>query len=476
MDEKKPKISVLMSCYNHERYVAVAIESVLAQTYQDFELIVVDNGCTDDSYEVIKKYEDKLKSIRLEKNDIVLSGKILLEAARGEYVAFMTSDDYWMPDKLEQQVMVLEKCKDVAVCTTWAYTADENLKYDELQHNHFMVPNYGRTALLKHFLEKGNCIAYPSAVIRREFLLKKKKPERGYRQLDDLFLWIHILLDQDIYIVEKPLMIFRWHTSGNNMNMSAPSYQNLMRHWNERADIIGYVLDVLSDELFVQVFADCLIDKKPKTTIQVLCEKFLWLKNKAQDEPLLEPQLISFYFNHSSYEFQNELETHYGFKLEDFWEISGSKGFPIAYTYQKAVQNENVCMYRKGIQDAIEKIYSKGSREYKTIIISFLPEDAQEQIRGVCELIDKLLHIVSDKEILKDSAVYYSIIDALEQIIVFVEGLRDELLFLGINLNENDWQMYKELVEYGKNDIIDFYECVFPYTELIYNKLMDFFE
>ena len=105
-----PKVSVLMPCYNHEKYVGEAIESVLNQTYKDFELFVVDNGCTDNSYNVIKSFEDpRIKVFQLKKNDIEEAYRIMLRNQKGKYIAMMYSDDIWEKNKLEKQMMILEK-------------------------------------------------------------------------------------------------------------------------------------------------------------------------------------------------------------------------------------------------------------------------------------------------------------------------------------------------------------------------------
>ena len=105
---KKPKVSVIMPCYNHEKYVAQSIESVLNQTYDNIEFIVLDNGSTDGSYRVIKQYSDRIdKILHFDDNDLTKAGYVLRQECQGEYMAFMTSDDIWAKEKLEQQMRVL---------------------------------------------------------------------------------------------------------------------------------------------------------------------------------------------------------------------------------------------------------------------------------------------------------------------------------------------------------------------------------
>ena len=468
--KSEPKISVLMPCYNHEKYVAEAIESVLNQSFKDFELLVADNGSTDGSYDVIKKYEDKIRIIRLEQNNPELCTQLLINTSRGEYIAYMTSDDYWMPDKLERQVEILDKNPDVAVCTTWIYTADDQLNYDKTQKNVFMVHNCGRIKLLRRFMENGNCLAYPSAMIRKESLLYDVIPSRGYWQLGDFFQWVSVLLKKEIYIIEEPLVVFRWHTSGANQNASAPTQENNLRYYNEMADIIGVILDRIPDEMFIRSFEDCLIDIDPQSSTEIMCEKFMWLKNKAEEKPFLEQQLLSFYYRHFSIDFIQILANKYGFYVKDFLKIAGTKGFSAVHAQLERERENNVKYYRAGVKAALGKVYDKNSDEYKKQLFAFLPEETRDILSTLGSLIEEILHMTGEID-MEDPVAYSSSISALSQMIQFVDQRRDDLCFLEIDIKEDEWQMYNSLIEIGKRQSIDLFECVIPYTEWLYGEI-----
>ena len=105
-----PKISIMLTSYNHEKYLREAIDSVLAQTYSDFELIIWDDASSDNSWNIIKSYSDKrIKAFRNEKNRLSHYGvnKTISEVAEGEYFAMHHSDDVWAPEKLQNQVEYL---------------------------------------------------------------------------------------------------------------------------------------------------------------------------------------------------------------------------------------------------------------------------------------------------------------------------------------------------------------------------------
>lgn len=109
-----PKVSVIMNCLNCSKYLREAIDSVYAQTYKDWEIILWDNASTDNSAEIAKSYDDRLRYFR--SDETVPLGKArnwAIEKARGEYIAFLDCDDIWLPQKIEKQVHILESRLDV---------------------------------------------------------------------------------------------------------------------------------------------------------------------------------------------------------------------------------------------------------------------------------------------------------------------------------------------------------------------------
>ncbi len=126
LEESKPRITVLMPVYNGSTYIAVAIESVLAQTYQDFELLVINDGSTDDSALIVKSYDDpRVRLINNEQNlGLITTLNRGVKLAKGQYLARMDQDDISLPDRLEKQIKYMEAHPEVAVLGSWAYTID----------------------------------------------------------------------------------------------------------------------------------------------------------------------------------------------------------------------------------------------------------------------------------------------------------------------------------------------------------------
>jgi len=118
-EQEKPLVSVIVPCFNHEKYIAECIRSIINQTYTNFELVVIDDGSKDDSFKVLKELQKKYKFTLIHQKNQGLSATLnrgIKEFTKGKYVAFCASDDYWCHDKLEKQVEFLEKNVEFPMC------------------------------------------------------------------------------------------------------------------------------------------------------------------------------------------------------------------------------------------------------------------------------------------------------------------------------------------------------------------------
>jgi glycosyltransferase involved in cell wall biosynthesis len=114
-----PAVSVIIPAYNRVHYVSAAVESVLAQTFSDFEIIAVDDGSSDGTHEVLKSFGGRIRLIRQENRGVSSARNTGVRAARGKWIAFLDSDDQWHPEKLESQIGVLKK-HNAKLCFTRA--------------------------------------------------------------------------------------------------------------------------------------------------------------------------------------------------------------------------------------------------------------------------------------------------------------------------------------------------------------------
>ena len=134
---EKNKVSIIIPVYNAEKFIGETIESVISQTYTNWEILILNDMSTDRSYEIIQEYAQKdgrIKVINSEKNIGVVEGRNrLINEADGEYIAFLDADDYWKEDKLEKQIEFM-KNKDIAIsCTEYTRVTENGKPINEIK-------------------------------------------------------------------------------------------------------------------------------------------------------------------------------------------------------------------------------------------------------------------------------------------------------------------------------------------------------
>lgn len=320
----KPLVSVILPTYNHEKYVAEAIESVLNQTYDNYEFLVADDGSTDGTVAEILKYEDKIDQIHI--FDLNTGGgqvvRFLQSIAKGKYIAMMHSDDAWASDKLMQQVIYLENHSDCVACFTGCKCFGEN-REDSVK-GPFLMSNKKKEEWLRFFYDKGNCLSHPSILIYRDVyskLLTESHAEM-FRQLPDFWMWIKLIQKSEIHIIEKELTFFRVHEEGVNRNTSAHTRENLYRHLVEESYIWYDVIRKMDNGYFLKVFEDRLRKKDIDNEKEVMCEKLFVLLN-ARTMHTRKAALFYLYEIYQMEDIPQILEQEYGLSYVDIYKISG---------------------------------------------------------------------------------------------------------------------------------------------------------
>lgn len=215
--EKNPKVSVLIPNYNYGRFLGEAIESVLCQTFNDFEIIIVDNNSTDNSDEVAQKYLSDSR-IRYYKNPVNI-GSIpnfnkCLEYATGEYIKFLMSDDKFHSQLLEKFTAIMDQYPQVALVTSYRECFD--LKSKTLKTPYDGLVKGEKVIYESLTAGKGNWIGEPTTVMFRKSSLSVGNFNPAYSCLVDLNLWLRILTTGDCYFVPESLSCFRIH--GNQLS------------------------------------------------------------------------------------------------------------------------------------------------------------------------------------------------------------------------------------------------------------------
>jgi len=203
-----------MPSYNHERYISEAIESVLNQTFADFELIIVDDASKDKSKEIIKIYKKKDSRIRTifhnENKGIARTMNEGLEEAEGKFIAFIASDDVWVKDKLEKEVKVLERNEDCVVWTEVEIIDADGSPTGELGTQRWGASNRRKSGDIFDELLRGNFI--PNRILKKENLRDIRFNE-ALRYLNDWQFDVDLARRYIYYFIPEPLVKKREHGS-----------------------------------------------------------------------------------------------------------------------------------------------------------------------------------------------------------------------------------------------------------------------
>lgn len=206
------KVSIACRCYNAEKTIAEAVDSVLTQTYKNWELIICDDNSTDSTQEIIKNYNDpRIKYYRNTKNIGVIGNlNKVISLCTGQYVSILDGDDYYFPNKLEVQVEYLNKNPDCGAVFSYMYSKNKEMEkvLDKLINN----PSGTREEMLRKIFLSENFLAFPTEMFRREHIMNF--PE-SIIATGDCNFHINILFNSKIKVLEIPLVEYQFDGKNN---------------------------------------------------------------------------------------------------------------------------------------------------------------------------------------------------------------------------------------------------------------------
>jgi len=222
-----PRVSVVMSVYNGEKYLREAIDSILAQTFTDFEFIIIDDGSTDRSPQIIDEYADgRIRFIRNDRNiGLTLSLNKGLKTAHGEYIARMDCDDVSLPERLAKQIAFMDANREVGACGTWALDIDhagkvigkrETLVGEQLDNFYWRTSLIHSSSMFR-FNPSGGPWYDPTAPVSQDY-----------------DLWLRIRTERKLSNLAEHLLLYRVHdesiTNVNADKQMNTAYQSFCKH------------------------------------------------------------------------------------------------------------------------------------------------------------------------------------------------------------------------------------------------------
>jgi glycosyltransferase involved in cell wall biosynthesis len=236
-----PEVSVIIPTYNSARYIPAAIESILAQTLQDIEVLVIDDGSEDDTNLVVRRYGGPVHYFYQKNHGVAAARNRGIEKSRGRYIAFLDADDTWLPHKLERQLVGLKEHPEVGACYAAHVVVDANLTPLAIQRSQ------QRVSTLADLLTRGNVVGSLCTVVCQRSLFKEVGGfDPALSQCADWDMWVRLATMTEFLYIDEPLATYRQH--GANMSRNVP----LLEYDSLRVLEKGFAMPGLSDSLRAQ--------------------------------------------------------------------------------------------------------------------------------------------------------------------------------------------------------------------------------
>lgn len=235
---RQPLISVIMPCYNAAAYLREAVDSVLTQTYTQVELIVIDDGSTDDSRRILQEYGDRIRVLDQANRGPYPARNMGLAHAGGELVAFLDADDWWRPDCLELLEGALQTHPDAAL----AYCGWQNVQATDRNTDPHVPPDYGGKDKLARLLSGGSPWPIHAALTRKSVIDARGGFRTDLPTSMDFDLWLAIAARYEVVLVPEILAFYRFSVAGQ---ISSRPWRQAVNGWKLKMDFLRSNADLL---------------------------------------------------------------------------------------------------------------------------------------------------------------------------------------------------------------------------------------
>ncbi|MFZ4400853.1 MAG: glycosyltransferase family 2 protein [Bacteroidales bacterium] len=334
---RTPLISVLMPVYNGESFLREAIQSILNQSFSDFEFLIIDDGSTDSSYEIILSFKDS--RIRVYKNEtnlgLIASLNKGVELSCGEFIARMDSDDVSYTNRLEKQLDFMKQHPDIGISGSWMHTSNlgKIVKYPETHEE------------CKTFSFFNSPLAHPTVIFRKKIFIKHNlRYSSDYQVCEDIELWRRCMKFTKLGNLCEPLLYYRIHSSNVSLQNKSVQKQSLLKYYTHELESLGIQPNLIDLELhFAFIRPEITEEIKTKYNFK---DFYTWsdfllnlnIENKnfeiSQFNKLLEDRLILIAFKY--------------IKNGSIW-----------YYYQRSNLTSNVCFFIRIFKYILKAFYNR---------------------------------------------------------------------------------------------------------------------
>jgi glycosyltransferase involved in cell wall biosynthesis len=210
-----PLVSAVIPTYNYARYVAGAVESVLAQSFDDLEIVVVDDGSIDETADTLDPFAERIRYIRQEHRGLAAARNTGIRVARGPYVAFLDSDDLWLPEKVSVQIARLDGDPAVGLVYGEAALFTETSPGTATLHSYWAHHPSGK---ILPWLVRQNVVPSPTPMVRRELFDQVGSFDETLSACEDWDMWIRIAQVSEFAYVDRVLAKYRVHAANMSLD------------------------------------------------------------------------------------------------------------------------------------------------------------------------------------------------------------------------------------------------------------------
>ena len=295
-----PLVSVIMNCYNGEQYLRFAIESVVSQTYDNWEIIFWDNQSTDTSAEIFKSYkDDRFKYYYAEEHTVLYEARnYAINRCEGELIAFLDVDDAWLSDKLKLQVSLFQDPSIGLSCTNYLFIQERNLDKIKTHPAYTKLP-YGNVLndiFSEYFVHISTLLVRKKAIDNLEYIFDPR-----FNIIGDLDFVIRLCKDWQVGAIQTPVAYYRWH-SDNTGNKPGFEISNEFDVWGaeliKKAEYDKYEnFHLLINKMNMYKVFKLLYDGEKLESLRVSDQLGVMFKFKTIIAAMFPRYLIRGYFN-----------------------------------------------------------------------------------------------------------------------------------------------------------------------------------